>query len=99
MNDSQLKWGLLQLVHEGWFAAKVNDELVESLLGQPDEPPSVELREQFLSSFRARIEDAQQHRSGKPGELDYAPSVEFGGSQPDRGAAEDGNLKRRKYGR
>jgi hypothetical protein len=99
MNDKQLKWGLLQLVHEGWFTAKVTDELVESLLDLPDEPPSGDLREQFLLRFRTRIEDALQHRPGKPGELDYAPSVEFGGSQPDRGAAEDGNLKRRKYGR
>jgi hypothetical protein len=99
MNDKQLKRGLLQLAQEGWFATRITDEFVESMLGQPVEPASGELKEQFLSRFRVRIQDALLRRSEKTGGLDYTPSVDIEGIRSDRGKSERENLKRRKNGR
>ena len=55
MNDLKLKEDLRLLADQGWFVAKITDELVESLVGRREMPPSGTLKEHFLLSLRARI--------------------------------------------
>jgi hypothetical protein len=58
MIEKKLKMGLRQIANEGWFAVKVNNEFVDSLLAQEYDPPSEELKQHFLSKLRLRIQDA-----------------------------------------
>lgn len=66
MNDEQLKTGLRQLANEGWFIVRVNDELLESLLGEECEPPSDETKQRFLTKFRTRIQEAALRGEDRP---------------------------------
>jgi transcriptional regulator with XRE-family HTH domain len=58
MNEKQLDEGLRQLAGDGSFPVEITDELVDSFLAREFEELSDDLKENFVSKLRVRIQDA-----------------------------------------
>lgn len=63
MNEMELRMGLRKIAEKGWFTCEVNDEFVDNLLGQEYVPPSLSIKQRFLSGLRVRIQDAAIRRA------------------------------------
>lgn len=82
MNERELKSGLRQLSHEGWFVAEVTDDFLQVLVGQPGDPPSDEVKDRCLSKLRARVQNAMNQQAEQSGDSRRGLSFEPGQGAP-----------------
>lgn len=58
MNEKQLNSNLRRLANEGSHAVDITDELVDSFLNRELNPPTVEIKDRFVSRLRIQLQDA-----------------------------------------
>jgi len=75
MNERDLKSGLRQLSHEGWFVAEVTDEFLDSLVVESEDPPSDDIKERCLLKLRAKFQDVMGRRANDLRDLVRESSV------------------------
>ena len=58
MNEKELNSNLRRLANEGPHAVDITDELVDSFLNRELNPPTVEIKDRFVSRLRIQLQDA-----------------------------------------